>query len=149
MKKKTAARLVLGFPIGIAIGNIITVIISLIWGGGNYIICTPEFIELVGSESSAAALQTLICGIMGTGFSIASIIWGADNISLLKQTVSCFLIYSAIMLPAAYFMGWMSRSIIGVIIYASVFAAVFAVIWIVKFLIWKSRIKSINAVLKK
>ncbi len=46
MKKKTAARIVLGFPVGIAIGNVITVVISLIWGGGNYFVCVPEFKEL-------------------------------------------------------------------------------------------------------
>ncbi len=149
MKKKTAARIVLGFPVGIAIGNVITVVISLIWGGGNYFVCVPEFTKLIGSESAAAALQTLICGIMGIGFSAASLIWENDKISLLKQTVLCFFIYSVLVLPAAFFMGWMERSITGFIIYTAIFAAIFAVIWLTQFLLWKVRINSINAMLKK
>lgn len=149
MKKRIIARICLGFPIGVAIDSIITVIISLIWGGGNYIVCTPEFIELIGSESAAAAMQALLCGIMGMGFSGASLIWEADNISLLKQTVLCFLIYSALMFPAAFFMGWMQHSVLGIIIYVLIFAVIFAVIWIIQFLFWKSNIKSINAMLKK
>lgn len=59
MKKKTAARIVLGFPVGIAIGNVITVVISLIWGGGNYFVCVPEFTELIGSESAAVKIPVI------------------------------------------------------------------------------------------
>lgn len=148
MKKRIAARLIIGFPIGIAIGNIITVIISLFWGGGSYIICTDEFIGFVGNEAAAAAVQTLLCGIMGVGFAAASFIWEADSISLLKQTVSCFLIYLTIMFPVAYFANWMQHSFIGVIIYIGIFASIFAIIWLIQFLVWKKKIKSINAVLK-
>lgn len=148
MKKKIAARAALGFPIGIAIGNIITVIASLIYGDGRYFICTEEFIGLIGNEAAAAAVQTLLCGIMGMGYAAASVIWEAD-ISLLKQTVVCFLIYSAILFPVAYFANWMEHSVIGVIIYIAVFAAIFALIWVVQLLRWKSKIRSINAMLKK
>lgn len=149
MKKRIAARLLIGFPIGIAIGNIITVIISIFWGGGSYIVCTEEFIGLIGNEAAAAAVQTLLCGIMGVGFAAASFIWEADSISLLKQTVSCFLIYLIIMFPIAYFANWMHHSVIGVIIYIAVFAAIFALVWVIQFLIWKSKVKKMNEMLKK
>ena len=86
---------------------------------------------------------------MGIGFSAASLIWENDKISLLKQTVLCFFIYSVLILPAAFFMGWMERSITGFIIYTAIFAAIFAVIWLTQFLLWKVRINSINAMLKK
>lgn len=149
MKKYIAARIIMGFPIGVAIGNIITVVISLVYGGGSYIVCTDEFIALIGSEAAAAALQTLLCGVIGTGFSLASLIWTNDSISLLKQTVLCFFIYSAILFPAAFFMGWMGRGAAGILIYAAIFAAVFALIWFIQFLFWRKNIKSINDVLKK
>lgn len=149
MKKKIAARAALGFPIGIAIGNIITVIASLIYGGGRYFVCTEEFIDLIGNEAAAAAVQTLLCGIMGMGYAAASVIWEADNISLLKQTIICFLIYSAILFPIAYVANWMEHSVIGVIIYIGVFAATFALIWVIQFFMWKRKVQSINAMLKK
>ena len=148
MKKKILARIAIGFPIGIAIGNIVTVAISLIFGGGSYIVCTEEFIGLVGNEAAAAAVQTLLCGVMGIGFGGASLIWEAD-MSLLKQTVLCFLIYSAIMLPIAYFANWMEHSVVGIIIYFGIFVVIFAIIWLIQFFMWKRKVQSINAMLKK
>lgn len=149
MKKKIVLRTIVGFPIGIAIGNIITVIISLFWGDGSYIVCTDEFIELIGNEAVAAAVQALLCGIMGGAFAATSVIWEVDNISLLKQTIICFLIYLAIMFPIAFFANWMKHSVIGVIIYIGIFAASFVIVWLIQFLMWKNKIKSINAMLKK
>ena len=37
MKKKLLLRGALGFPIGIAIGYVITICISLMWAGGYYL----------------------------------------------------------------------------------------------------------------
>lgn len=148
MKKKAAARAALGFPIGIAIGNVITVIVSLAYGGGRYFVCTEEFIGLIGSEAAAAAVQTLLCGVMGMGYAAASVIWEAD-ISLLKQTVICFLIYAAILFPIAYFANWMEHSVMGVIVYIAVFAAIFVLIWVIQFFMWKNKVKKINAMLRK
>ncbi|MDE6131972.1 MAG: DUF3021 domain-containing protein, partial [Oscillospiraceae bacterium] len=113
-----------------------------------YIVCTEEFIGLVGNEAAAAAVQTLLCGVMGIGFGGASLIWEAD-MSLLKQTVLCFLIYSAIMLPIAYFANWMEHSVVGIIIYFGIFAVIFAIIWLIQFFMWKRKVQSINAMLKK
>lgn len=149
MKKRIIARTVIGLPIGIAIGNIVTVAISLISGGGSYIVCTEEFIALVGNEAAAAAVQTMLCAVMGMGFGAASLIWEADSMSLLKQTAICFLIYSAIMFPIAFFAHWMEHSVIGVIIYFGIFAAIFAMMWLIQFFMWKRKVKSINAMLKK
>ena len=148
IKKQILARMTIGFPIGIAIGNIITVLISLISGGGSYIVCTEEFIAFVGNEAAAAAVQTLLCGVMGMGFGAASLIWEAD-MSLLKQTTLCFLIYSAIMFPIAYFANWMHHSVIGVIIYFGIFAAIFAIVWLIQFFMWKRKVQNINAMLKR
>ena len=45
MKKKLLLRGALGFPIGIAIGYVITICISLMWAGGYYSPCVPELAE--------------------------------------------------------------------------------------------------------
>ena len=55
MKKKLILRGALGFPIGIAIGYVITICISLMWAGGYYSPCAPELAEL---ESWSLVRQT-------------------------------------------------------------------------------------------
>ena len=60
MKKKLIGRGVIGFPVGIAIGYVITVIISICIGDGFFHPVTPELANKMGSELNAAqALQWL------------------------------------------------------------------------------------------
>ena len=85
MKKKMLKRGLLGLPIGIAIGHIITLIISAGFGDGGYYPVTPELIDAMGSALNAVILQTVLCGIMGAGFAAASVIWELDSWSLAKH----------------------------------------------------------------
>ena len=75
MKKQIIKRGLFGFPVGIAIGFVITIIISVCVRDGNFYPVTPELIETMGNEVNAVILQTVLCGIMGTGFAMASVIW--------------------------------------------------------------------------
>ena len=147
--KKIIQRGIVGIFVGLAIGQIITIIISLSLGTGEYVACAPEFIELVGNEAVAVAVQTILCGIMGFGFGGASAIWEMDNLSIAAQTGICFLIYSIFMLPIAYFTYWMEHSVAGFLKYFGIFAGIFATIWAVQYFIWKKRIKEINDGLKQ
>ena len=53
MKKKLLLRGALGFPIGIAIGYVITICISLMWADGYYSPCAPELAEALGRRGIA------------------------------------------------------------------------------------------------
>ena len=44
MKKKIFYRALIGFPIGISIGNLIMILISLGWANGYYSPCVPDLI---------------------------------------------------------------------------------------------------------
>lgn len=103
MKKKIIKRSLLGFPLGITIGYLITILISLGLANGYYSPCVPELISLMGNEINAVVLQTILCGILGVGFAASSVIWEIDNWSIVKQTGIYFSIISVIMLPIAYF----------------------------------------------
>ena len=59
MKKQMILRGLLGFPLGIAIGYVITIIISLIWAHGYYSPVIPDLIDYVGSEIYAVILQNI------------------------------------------------------------------------------------------
>ena len=149
MKKQIIKRGLFGFPVGIAIGFVITIIISVCVRDGNFYPVTPELIETMGNEVNAVILQTVLCGIMGTGFAMASVIWELDSWSLAKQSGIYLLIACIIMLPIAYIANWMEHSIGGFLSYVGIFVAIFVAVWLAQYLIWKGKIKKMNELINK
>ena len=145
MKKKVILRGLFGLPVGIAIGFVITLLISICIGDGSFYPVTSELIQTTGNELNAVVLQTILCAILGVGFVMASVIWEIDSWSLAKQSGVYFLIISVVMLPIAYFANWMKHSITGVLSYVGIFVMIFAAVWISQYLLWKRRIKKMNA----
>ena len=145
MKRKIILRGLFGLPVGIAIGFVITLLISICIGDGSFYPVTAELIQTTGNELNAVILQTILCAILGGGFAMASVIWEIDSWSLAKQSGIYFLIISVVMLPIAYFANWMKHSITGVLSYVGIFVMIFAAVWISQYLLWKRRIKKMNA----
>lgn len=149
MRKEIVQRGILGFPLGLAIGYLITIVISCIWAGGYYSPCIPELIAVMGNEINAVLLQALLCGILGSGFGAASVIWDMEDWGIVKQTGIYFLIVSVIMMPIAYVTHWMEHSLKGFFIYFGVFLIIFIIIWIVQYLIAKESVRQLNETLCK
>ena len=144
MKKKAFLRGLLGFPLGIAIGYVISVLGSLVFGNGAFQPCTPALIAMAGSEINAVMLQTLLCGVVGTSFAASSVLWEIEKWSIVKQTGSYFLINAVVMLPTAYLLNWMDHSFKGFFIYFGIFTLYFAVIWMIQYLVWKHTLRKMN-----
>ena len=149
MKKKIIMRGLLGLPTGIAIGFVITLIISACIGNGSFYPVTPELIDTMGNELNAVILQTVLCAVMGVGFAAASVIWELDSWSLAKQSGIYFMIISVIMLPIAYVTNWMKHTALGVLSYVAIFVAIFIIFWLSQYLLWKRKIKKMNALVSK
>lgn len=149
MKKKIFLRSISGFPLGLAIGYLISIIISLIWADGYYSPCVPELAVMMGREINAVLLQAFFCGILGMGFAASSAIWEIEDWGLVKQTGIYFLTVSVIMMPIAYAMYWMEHSLKGVVSYFGIFAFIFAVVWIVQYIRAKHNVKKMNETLCK
>lgn len=149
MKRKILLRSIIGFPLGIAIGYIITIFISLISANGYYSPCVPELTEIMDNEINAVILQALLCGLLGTGFAASSVIWEIEHWGIVKQTGIYFIIISVIMMPIAYLTYWMEHSVTGFLSYFGIFALIFIVTWIIQFIISKHSVKKMNANLYK
>lgn len=149
MKKKIALRSMLGFPLGLAIGYVITIIISFVWASGYYSPCVPQLIDVMGSEINAVLLQALLCGILGSGFAAASVIWERDDWGIVKQTGIYFLIISVIMMPIAYATYWMEHSLKGILSYFGIFFIIFVIIWIVQYAIARRNVRKMNEILHR
>ncbi len=149
MKKKIFLRGAFGFPIGITIGYIITIITSAIWTDGYYSPCVPELISTTGSEINAVILQALLSGLLGMGFAASSVIWEMENWSIVKQTGIYFGIVSVIMMPVAYFLYWMEHSVMGFLSYFGIFVFIFIIIWLIQFFTGRRIVKRLNENLNK
>jgi Protein of unknown function (DUF3021). len=145
MKKKILIMGLWGFPLGVFIGYMITVIISLAIADGHFYPTAPGLAEQCGSEINAVTLQFLLAGVLGSACAAGSGVWLIESWSLLKQTVVHFLILSISMLPIAYFSYWMEHTLLGIITYFGMFIGLYVVIWISQYLALRHRIKKINA----
>lgn len=149
MKKQLIYRGLSGFPIGIAIGFIITIFISLCMGDGLYYPAALELIESRGNELNAVIFQSVLCGIMGSIFAMSSIIWEIEDWSLAKQSGIYFIIIAVVLLPISYYANWMEHTIAGFLSYTCLFVVIFAVIWLIQYLRWKRTVKKISDHVKK
>ena len=148
MKKKLIQRGILGFPLGIAIGHVITVIGSICIGDGLFHPLNPELVRAMGDELHAILLQIALCGIMGTGFAAASVIWEIDSWSLAKQSGIYFAVACLVMFPVSYFANWMPHTAGGVLSYVGIFAGIFAFTWLAQYFVWRERIRRMNEGIK-
>lgn len=149
MKKKAILRGLLGFPVGVAIGHIFSVLGSLFFGDGGFYPCSPDLISYAGNEINAVILQTILCGVVGVSFSASSVAWEAERWSIAKQTGVYFLVNALVMLPTAYLLNWMEHSVSGFFIYFGIFTLYFSIIWAVQYFAWKLAVKKMNAKLRK
>ena len=149
MKKEIMKRSLIGFPIGITIGQFITILISLKWGNGDYSPYVPELVSAMGSEIHAIILQSILCGILGMGFAAASFIWQIDHWSIVRQTGIYFLTMSIIMLPIAYFAYWMEHSLVGFLSYFGVFVFIFVILWVITYVMGRYNVKRMNGKLQQ
>ena len=144
MKKEALLRGLLGVPLGIALGHIISLLASLGLAGGEFSPCVPSLVQAMGSEVAAVALQTGLSGLLGAAFGAGSVVWSLDHWSLVKQTGVYFLIGSLAMLPIAYLAHWMEHSLRGILGYFLIYLAIFAGIWAIQYLTWRRRIGKLN-----
>ena len=147
MKKQILLRGMLGFPLGLAMGYLITIFISLTVSDGRYYPCVPELAAVMGNEINAVLLQAVLCGILGAGFGACSVIWQIENWGIVKQTGIYFSIISVIMLPIAYVSYWMEHSLKGILGYFGIFVLIFAAVWIVQYTAAKHNVRKMNETL--
>ena len=144
MKKEILKRSLFGAPLGIAIGVIITIIISLTVGDGRFYAVVPELVNDMGSEINAVILQTVLSMVYGAAWAGASVVWDAEGWSLLKMTLVHLAIASVATFPIAYFARWMPHSTKGILIYVGIFIAIYAAIWLSQYAAMKKRIQAMN-----
>lgn len=149
MAKKLLLRGILGIFIGLAIGYVITIIVSLSAETQQYMPCAPGFAEAVGSETGAVALQAALCALIGFVYGACSLVWEIERWGLMRQTAVYFVIAAAAMLPVAYVLRWMDGSAMGILIYCGIFVAIFACVWLIQFFLARRAVRKLNSELQR
>lgn len=143
MKNQIMKRCVLGFPIGVFISIMITIVISINVGNSQYIPVPPELVNDFGTELKAFIFQVILSGFFGSVIAAASVVWDNDW-SLLKMTLTHFLIITTTSLPIAYLLRWMPRNLKGILSFYIIFILIYIIIWIVLYLIIRNQISKMN-----
>ncbi len=146
--KKIVKNGVFGLPLGVTIGHVISILISLRWGQGYYSPCVPQMAEVMGSEIGAVVLQTALCGLLGASFGATAVIWENETWSIMKQTGIYYANDSAVMMLVAYLCYWMEHSVAGFLSYFGIFTAIFVLIWLIQCTRVRRDLKKINSRLK-
>ena len=149
MIKKLLLRGLNGVLPTMAIGYLITITISLLFLDGQYNPVVPALSAQFENEIYAVLVQAAFLAVIGFVQGAASVIWDMDELSYMKQTGIYFFIYALIVLPVAFLLRWMPRSILGFMVFFGLFTLAFAITWLIQYCIGKSKIKKINEELNK
>jgi magnesium-transporting ATPase (P-type) len=133
----------------IAVGYLITIVISLLFLDGQYNPVVPALSAQFEHEIYAVLVQTAFLALIGFVQGAVSVVWDMDELSYMKQTGICFFVYSLIVLPVAYFMRWMPRSPLGFAAFFGLFTLAFFITWLIQYCIWRAKIRKINEKLDK
>ena len=146
-KKAVTKRSVLGFMVGVFIGQTMLIIESLITGDGNFYPFSNALLEFTGSKLGAVVMQYFITGIIGSMFAGTSAIFEVDEWSLLRQTVTHFIVTSIVTYIAGFFCCWFPHNTRSTIIWFVVFILIYVIFWSCFTLYYKNKVKKMNSAL--
>ena len=147
MKKEVAKRAVLGFIYGVFIGQTILILESLMMRDGNFYAVSNSLLELAGTKIAAVIIQYFLTGIIGLTFAATTVIFEMDSWSLLRQSITHFIITSIVMYVAGFLCGWFPHTVASTLIWFGVFVFVYLIFWICFSLYYKNKVKKINEAL--
>lgn len=93
MKKTILKRCFMGAPIGVLVGQIISIWISVTINDGTYYAVVPELIDICKSETNAVIMQTICTLLYGIVWAGSSVVWEIDEWSILSAVCCPISVY--------------------------------------------------------
>ena len=147
IKQAIIKRAILGFIYGVFIGQTILIIESLFMHDGNFYAVSASLLELAGTKIAAVIIQYFLTGIIGLTFASTTVIFEMDEWSLLRQTITHFIITSIVMYVAGFLCGWFPHTVGSTLVWFGVFVVVYLIFWICFSLYYKNKVKKMNEAL--
>lgn len=142
MKKKILIRSVVGFLLGMIIGNLIRFILS----GGTVSGVPDLLLSRFGTVPAVVFMQTFFSGLQGAIPMGGTVVYEMEDWSLFRVTGIHFLITMGSFLLISLVMGWchdtgMYMTIIGIMIIA------YILIWLIMYIIYHRQVQELNDLL--
>lgn len=134
----------IGFLLGVAIGNII----SLFAAGPSGPVVNPEFAALMGGGPTAVLWQMLMFGLYGAAAMSGTIFYELPDWSLLRCSAVHGLIICGLYVPMALILG-LVRSLAELLVMECILLAACAVIWLAVYLWCKAQVRELNRLLEE
>ena len=136
----------MGFALGMMIGTIITAVTTTMeYADGNVYLCSKEFNAFIGNPLLAFVIQALVSGTYGMIGMGGSSVYYIERWSILRATVTHFIITVSCYYMTAFFLRWISPSSVSDCFIMFIFFLIpYLMIWLSKYLAYKSQINEIN-----
>ena len=140
MRSRMIRRIILGFLLGTAIGNLIA------WFFGSYV--SSVLVARMGSVPAAILVQSLVSGMYGSFALAGTLFYDIEQWSLTRSSVMHFLVIAVLYVPTAMFLGW-ANSATEILIVEGILLVAYFIIWLVIYLRYKKEVRSLNEMLNK
>ena len=150
MKSKILKLALIGFVLGMLIGNLISYL-SADKSAEPLVIVSQVLIRRTGSVEAAMIVNTLLSGILGA-VCMAGVIFHDPEVydwGLTKAAVLHFLLILAVNIPIALYCGWLKPGFPDLLIWVSFMALSYFIVWLIMFLRYRKETEELNRLLNK
>lgn len=150
MKSKILKLALIGFVLGMLIGNLISYL-SADKSAEPLVIVSQVLIRRTGSVEAAMIVNTLLSGILGA-VCMAGVIFHDPEVydwGLTKAAVLHFLLILAVNIPIALYCGWLKPGFPDLLIWVSFMALSYFIVWLIMFLRYRKETEELNRMLNK
>ncbi len=150
MKRKILKLALIGFVLGMLIGNLISFLCAD-HSVKTLIPVSPVLIRRTGFVKTAMIVNTLLSGILGA-VSMAGVIfhdpeefdWG-----MTKAAVLHFLLILAVNVPIALYCGWLEPGFFNLLIWVLIMALGYFIVWLIMYFRYRKETKELNRMLER
>lgn len=148
MLKKTILRALIGFLIGIVIGNLIAILTGAFDTGG-VTFASQRLLEIAGGNGILAVLlQSLFSGLYGAACFAGMSFYEAERMPLAAATALHCALIVLLFVPIALLLGWVG-GILEILIIAVIQLVVFFIIWLILWAVYKKQVRELNEMQKQ
>lgn len=141
----------IGFPLGVILCMLITVITSgVINENGHLQLCVPSFEISIGNAGLALIIQIIVSGLYGAIIIGATVAYEIEKWSILRSTATHAIITLTLYYLTGFTLHWFRPTDIKEnLIMLMIFIVVYVSIWLFNYFIYKSEVRKINSKLKE
>ena len=147
MINRTIKRALIGFVIGMVVGDIISVVFTL--SSGDTMLSVSQLIARYASNPKEFLIHTLLSGVHGA-ISMAGVsFYEIEDWGLLKTAVVHYLLIITSYTVIGLYLDWLPPSFWGIVISWTYMGVIYLIIWLIMNARYKAEVKELNEILEK